>query len=408
MKSQGRPSILFVALNRHQSQYFRRLGANLNDSYDIYHIDYGLPDFAGALIKPELPECVAFTSKELADIIRFLLIKGKTRGFTGFRGWMHSQSVLENRAYYATLYFYKYLCRVPIDLVCVWNGINLPLAAAIRVARKLGKQTIFFENGYLRDTTTLDPTGVNYQNSLVNKPRSFYDAIVPQAQLLAKLYNTDPPIRNIKSKWYQNLMKKQEKGQPEAIILPEHFLLLPFQVQDDTQVLLYSPHFRTMDELVDCAVNAVKQYNSITGEDLWLVVKEHPSDFGRADYSALKARYENDHILFLRFYPTPDLIARSQGVITLNSTVGIESLAHHKPVITLGNAFYNVKGLVCHVAQSEQLSACIPFINAEPDHQLIDKFLYYLRYCYLAEGSWHQPNAQHFQSVREKIAKILQ
>ncbi|QDR82207.1 hypothetical protein [Sporomusa termitida] len=408
MKNQDRPSILFVALNRHQSRYFRQLGANLNDSYNIYHIDYGLSDFAGALIKPALPECVAFTAEELAEIIRFLLIKGKSRAFTGFRGWMHSPSVLENRAYYATLYFYKYLCRVPIDLVCVWNGINLPLAAAARVARKLGKQTVFFENGYLRDTTTLDPTGVNYQNSLVNKPRSFYDAIVPQPQLLAKLYNTDPPLRQIKSKWYQNLIKKQEKRQPEAIILPENFIFLPFQVQDDTQVLLYSPHFKSMEQLVDCVVKALKQHNSITGANLWLVAKEHPSDFGRVDYSALQAKYQNDNILFLRFYPTPDLIAQAQGIITLNSTVGIESLVHHKPVITLGNAFYNVKDLVCHVTQSEQLSASIPFINAEPDHQLIDRFLYYLRYCYLAEGSWQQPNEQHFQSVREKLAKILQ
>ncbi len=408
MHSQKRPSILFVALNRHQSRYFHQLGANLHDTYEIFHIYYGLSDFAGSLTKPELPDCVNFTQAELADLIRFLLIKGQARQFTGFRGWMHSQSVLESRAYYATLYFYKYLCRVPVDLVCVWNGINLPLASAARVARKLGKQTVFFENGYLRDTTTLDPAGVNYQNSLVNKPRSFYDAVSPQTALLEKLYSTAAQTRQIKRKWYQNLIKRQEIKQPEPVALPESFIFLPFQVQDDTQVLLYSPHVKSMAALVDCAVNAVKQYNVLTGKKVWLVAKEHPSDFGRVDYSALQARYQQDNILFLRFYPTPDLIAQAQGVITLNSTVGIEALVQHKPVITLGNSFYNIDGLVCHVTHSEQLATCIQFIDAEPDHQLIDKFLYYLRYCYLAEGSWHQPSEPHFQSVRKKIAEILQ
>jgi len=403
-----KPSILFVALNRHQRQYFHQLGAALTDSYHIHHIYYGLSDFSGALIKPVLPESVAFTEEELADLIRFLLLKGKSRKFTGIRGWMHSQAVLESRAYFATLYFYKYLCRVPVDLVCVWNGINLPLASAARVAKKLGKKTLFFENGYLQNTTTLDPMGVNYQNSLVHKSRSFYDAVVVQEQLLTQLYSTAASIRELKSKWYQGLISKQESNQPEEIDLPENFIFLPFQVQDDTQVLLYSPHFKSMEELVNCVVAGVKQYNLIHGEDLWVVAKEHPSDFGRVDYSSLKAKYQNDNILFLRFYSTPDLIAQARGIITLNSTVGIESLVHHKPVITLGNSFYNVDGLVCHVTQSDQLSEYIPFMNTEPDHQLIDRFLYYVRYCYLAEGSWRQPNEQHFESVTRKITEVLQ
>lgn len=408
LKTQDKPAVLFVSLNRHQRQYFRRLGSALNHLYDIHYIHYGLSDFLGALTKPELPESVAFTKEELAEIIRFLLLKGQSRRFTGFRGWMHSQTVLESRAYFATLHFYQYMCRVPIDLVGVWNGINLPLAAAARVAGKLGKKTVFFENGYLQNTTTLDPRGVNYRNSLVHKPRSFYDAIVPQEQLLAALYSAAATIREIRSKWYQSFNRKQTSSQPEDIILPEKFIFLPFQVHDDTQVLLYSRQLKSMDQLVDCAVDAVKRYNRKHGENLWIVAKEHPSDFGRVDYSLLKAKYQQENILFLRYYPTPELIAQAHGVITLNSTVGIEALVRHKPVITLGGSFYNVDGLVCHVSQPDQLAGYLPFINAEPDHLLIDKFLYYLRYSYLAEGSWRQPDERHFASVAGKLADILQ
>lgn len=406
MKQAQKRSILFVALNRHQRQYFHQLGAALSGLYDVHHIYYGLSDFSGALIKPALPEPVAFTEPELADIIRFLLIKGKSRKFTGIRGWLHSQTVLESRAYFATLHFYQYMCRTPIELVCVWNGINLPLACAARVAKKLGKKTLFFENGYLHNTTTLDPKGVNYRSSLVNKSRSFYDSVVIQEQQLAQIYHTVPAVRGLKTKWYQKLVTT-ETHLPEEITLPEKFIFLPFQVQDDTQVLLYSPEIRSMSELVHCVVKGVKAFNQRYQENIWIIAKEHPSDFGRGDYSALKEAYKQEKILFLRFYPTPDLIARSTGIITLNSTVGIEALIQHKPVITLGNSFYNIDGLVCHVVQPDQLEQFIPFVFAEPDHQLIDKFLTYLRYGYLAEGSWRQPDERHFASVIQKIRELL-
>ncbi|HWR07029.1 hypothetical protein [Sporomusa sp.] len=145
MSNKDKPSILFVSLNRHQRQYFRQLGVNLNGRYDVHHIYYGLSDFSGALIKPELPEPVAFTEEELADVIRFLLVKGKSCKFTGFRGWMHSQPVLESRAYFATLHFYEYMCRVNIDLVCVWNGINLPLTSAARWQENLARRPSFLK-----------------------------------------------------------------------------------------------------------------------------------------------------------------------------------------------------------------------------------------------------------------------
>ena len=406
LESQDKPSILFISLNRHQRQYFNQLGVALRDAYRIHHIHYSLSDFSGALVKPELPETVAFTGEELMDVIYFSLVKGELRRFKGFRGWMHSQQVLENRAYYATLYFYNYMCRVAVDLVCVWNGLNIPVAAAMRVARKLDKKTAFFENGYLPDTTTLDPWGVNYKNSLAGKPRSFYDAVVPDERLLAALYDAAPVGRRLKKKWYQKVGKKQ-KRQPEAVQLPSKYIFLPFQVHDDTQVLLYSPHIRSMEELVRHVVHGVKQYNRHHREDVWIVVKEHPSDFGRVDYSQLKKKYQYDNIIFLRFYPTSDLIAQAQGVITINSTVGIEALVRHKPVITLGDSCYNIEGLVYHVVTPDKLAEAIRFIHNKPDHSLIDRFLYYLRYCYLVTGSWRQPTAEHYENITGKITEIL-
>ena len=39
-----------------------------------------------------------------------------------------------------------------------------------------------------------------------------------------------------------------------------------------------------------------------------------------------------------------EVLKKAELVITLNSTVGIEALLYGKPVLTLGDAFYNIKG----------------------------------------------------------------
>lgn len=400
-------AILFISLNPHQKKYFHQLGEFLKSKYVIHYVHYGLSDFLGALKKPKLPPAVAFSNEELADIIRFLRVKAKVRKFSGIRAWLHSQTVLESQAHYATLYFYRFICKYKIDLVCVWNGTLVPLAAAVRVARKLGRKTIFFENGYLPNTTTVDPKGVNNCNSLVGKPRSFYDAVIPNDVWLSELHKGTASIRALKTKWYHGILKKKPMVQNEDIDLPQKFIFLPFQVNDDTQVLLHSPVIKTMDELVNYAIEAVKEHNWHYDEEVWIIAKEHPSDFGRVDYSALIERYKNEKILFLRYYPTPELIEKSSGVITLNSSVGIEALVKHKPVITLGKAFYNIEGLVCHVDDPAALIQNINFINQDLDHKLADRFLYYLKYHYLAQGSWRHPDELHFHSVAAKIACLF-
>ena len=401
--------ILFISLNRHQQNYFRALGEYLKGDYQIYHVSYATATMLDILKQPSLealPPELGITRQDIEEMIAFLLIKGKYRRFGAVRRYLHSQKVLEAQAYGALQFFYSYLNKHKIDLVCVWNGTLVPLAAATRIARKTGRQTLFFENGYLPNTTTVDPCGVNYANSLVGKPRSFYDDITVDADKLRQLYTAKPAIRALKTKWYHFLRKKQPQGQPEAVRLPEKYMFVPFQVNDDTQVLLNSPHIKTMPELLAAVVPAVEQHNKITGDNLSLVVKEHPSDFGRVDYTSLRETYSSKAV-FLRYFPTPQLIEQAAGIITINSSVGIEALLKHKPVITLGNAFYNVPGLTVHVPEPASLVGAIAAVNQPVDGTLIDKFLYYLRYQYLAEGSWRQPDKTHLQCVKEKIVNLF-
>jgi len=400
-------NILFISLNGHQRRYFRALGEYLKQDYNIYHVDYAAANVADLFVERKISDELNFSQGEIEDIVRFLLVKAQYRNFGWLRRFLHSRPVLLRQVYAAIRYFYEYINKNNIDLVCVWNGTLVPLAAATRVAKKLGRKTLFFENGYLPNTTTVDPKGVNNHNSLVGKPPSFYQKIELDQHKLQQLYVKPPAVRELKTRWYQRLVKKKPQGQPEPVELPKRYLFLPFQVHDDTQVLLHSPYIKTMRELIECVIPAVEKHNSNTGDDLWVVVKEHPSDFGRTDYSDLKEKYKNSRVHFLRYYPTPELIKHAQGVITINSSVGIESLLSHKPVITLGNAFYNVSGLVKHIKEPHTLPEGLQFIDTPVDTGLIDRFLYYLRYIYLAEGSWRQPDEKHFINVKTKIAEVL-
>ncbi|MFD1808108.1 hypothetical protein ACFSHQ_08015 [Gemmobacter lanyuensis] len=49
-------------------------------------------------------------------------------------------------------------------------------------------------------------------------------------------------------------------------------------------------------------------------------------------------------------------IAASRGVVTLNSSMGLQAFFHDKPVITLGQAFFNIAGLVDHAADQTALN----------------------------------------------------
>lgn len=400
-------NILFISLNGHQRRYFSALGDRLKDFYHIHHVHYAVSDLSGLVIDKQIPKGIDFSEHEIEDIIRFLLIKAQYRHFGLIRRIMHSRIILKRQALSAISYFYQYITKNNIDLVCVWNGTLVPLGAATRVAQKLGCKTLFFENGYLPNTTTVDPIGVNNNNSLVGKPAAFFEKVLIDPLKLEKLYQKPPAIRSLKSRWYHNLIRRKPAGSPESIDLTKRYIFVPFQVHDDTQVLLHSPCIKTMSKLVDYVVAAVDKHNAITGDALQIIIKEHPSDFGRVDYTELIAKYCQPNVRFLKHYPTPELIKHAQGVLTINSSVGIESLLSHKPVITLGNAFYNVPGVVEHVNNLDDLSDYLGFIDQPVNKKLIDQFLYYLRYEYLAEGAWRNPASEHFKSVLDKVTAIL-
>ena len=81
-----------------------------------------------------------------------------------------------------------------------------------------------------------------------------------------------------------------------------------------------------------------------------LVFKHHPLDRGHRNYRIFIDNLAKQHGLMGRvFYGCdmhlPTLIKHSIGMVTVNSTTGLQSIYHKKPTKLMGRAIYNIPKL---------------------------------------------------------------
>ena len=209
---------------------------------------------------------------------------------------------------------------------------------------------------------------------------------------------SDGIIRSVYKKIYSQAVLKEK-----SIVLPGKFVFLPLQCFSDTQVLINSPYIKDMESFVRIVYQKIKK---TLPKDYRIVVKEHPDDWGRIDYRKIRKEYPD--IIWLKKYNIRNLIEHAELVITINSSVGIEALMYHKPVVTVGNSFYNVEGVVRHTVKAADLEAAIKNAVDEPVNvELIDKFLYYLRFEYLVKGSPYCFDQEGLEQLCRKVIEIL-
>lgn len=363
---------LFFSLAKHQTIYFQRL---LNETplqgLVVTFRQLPWPKLSGW---QRVLRAVDWT-KLVEDKCQERRVKGKYDGLL-YRGLLRLDMLVMALRLQALLEREK-----PCTLV-VWNGANrhCQLLLSLRPAET---RTFFFENGLLPDTTTLDPHGVNYFNS-VPRDAAFYRAYAERQSV-----NRVPQVVTLIPR------KPRVEGQV-AISLPERFIFIPFQDDRDTQVRLFSPWVGNMRELFALG-------ERVAAETGWTVVfKEHPSS--RESYPELHRR-THDGLMFANGNVTQDLIEASEFVITLNSTVGLESLLLGKPLLTLGQAFFNVEGVVMHADSADELLQIAKDYPRWPvDEALRKSFLHYLQHEYCVPGRWQDSSAEHLLEVAQRMS----
>lgn len=285
-----------------------------------------------------------------------------------------------------TSWLRRYIGEQHIDALVLF-GQNRPLHLRARaVARELGLPVYVFEEGYFRpDYVTLECGGVNADSPLPRDPafyrgrplqdpppplptrqrfrRMAWQAMAYSVALLAGhhryrhyrhhrcLSPTVEGLRWVRSGWRKLWFRFTERKQAEWLYRPENagrWFLVPLQVHNDSQVTHHSP-FRSVEAFIDQVMGSFAAH-APAGDVL--VIKHHPMDRGHRDYGqhiASRAQalgLEPQRVIYLHDAHLPTLLRYARGVVTINSTVGLQALYHRCPVVTLGESFYALPGLV--------------------------------------------------------------
>ncbi|KAA1151825.1 capsular biosynthesis protein [Pseudoalteromonas sp. FUC4] len=291
--------------------------------------------------------------------------------------------VLFERLRYAK--YFALLTETNPECIVTWNGNKLPNTTVAMAAKALGIKQFYYENGLLPGTSSLDPSGINYNASLSRDP-SFYLNFDPQDELNFCAPDLIPRADH------------KKRCEFECADVPERYIFAPFQVPHDTQLASFSPWIDSMDMFYEEVIKALKSLND---PSLKVVFKEHPS--WHKHYAHL---YEKDSIaVFANGNQTSDLIKCAEAVVTINSTVGLEALLLNKRVLTLGQTCYNIEGLVKHASTAEQLAENMNEVvqGWQPNTLLRDKFFSFIEHVYCIPGVWKHTEDKHIKAIEARF-----
>jgi len=239
----------------------------------------------------------------------------------------------------------RYFQRHPDHVAVAWNGLNGSRRVYMDAAKDAGAKTLFFELGPFPGRITVDPKGVNDANAL---PRTAepYKAWLAQG-------GADPTgWRTLGARIKQRAPDNPPAPNPGIPALSEPFIFAPLQVPGDSQLRLFGGAFRTVERFVECLIKAAEAL-----PDGWhLRVKEHPSApaFVADMLRRIKAPIHLDNTS-----DTFAQVAASRGVVTINSSVGLESMFFDKPVVACGQCFWAIPGMADQAPDQARLTAAM-------------------------------------------------
>ena len=141
-----------------------------------------------------------------------------------------------------------------------------------------------------------------------------------------------PAFDQLRERALNNLSKFDQPAGID-IDLPDNFALFPCQLPHDETIKYNSP------VSVEHSLHAACEWSK--RNKIPLVVKGHPANpQSMSPLQQIVALYP-DNVIWTWNSSIHELIAKSDGVFTINSGVGFESLLHRKPVITFGWAEYD-------------------------------------------------------------------
>jgi capsular polysaccharide export protein len=271
----------------------------------------------------------------------------------------------------------RYFAVHPSHIAVAWNGLAGSRMAFLVAARDAGAQTLHAELAPFPGRITLDAVGVNAEGS-VPQDGGFYGDWASDAN------RTGDAWRAMGVGLQARTSRRHDVGQGRSDLPATPFLFCPLQVPDDTQVTLFAGWCGGMAGFLAALQQAAQHL-----PDGWhLRVKEHPSA-KQSLRTLLDPLLQSGRIILDNSTDSFAQLAASRGVVTLNSSMGLQAFFHDKPVITLGRAFWAMPGLVMPANDQAALNAA--FASPETltyDSALRAMFMNWLDQVYYPRFTW--------------------
>lgn len=221
---------------------------------------------------------------------------------------------------------------------CITFGASSYSIIIDKIFRMYGKRITYLEQGFFRKYgIQMSSIGLNYQGEILAEYTcgnfDQYQYTIQEEEVYKKCILEETSYIESKN---QDFFKKND------------YIFLPLQINIDTQIVLFSDYIKSMEKLIDVTINMVNKYNKMEKKKLSIICKIHPWHVEQDlmdNYKYLKEKFK-EKVTFVESTDLNYIIANSEAVVTVNSTVGIQALAHTKKVMVLGKAIYGHKDIV--------------------------------------------------------------
>ncbi len=311
-------------------------------------------------------------------------------------------------------FFIEYVKKNKIDKIFLFGDCRFYQSIAIQESQRLDIETYVFEEGYIRpDFITMEKWGVNNFSKISRDPKfylSLPDSILKEKKifpannsyvkmaisasvyyLLAKIFLFRYPyyehhrelaplkeaFYGIRSFYRKIKYKNRDKKITQKLKdeLSKKYYFVPLQTSTDFQIKEHSK-YNNIEEFIE---EVLVSFARNAPRDKLIVFKHHPMDRGRKDYTkfinSLSKKIKIDNRVIITFeIHLPTALSNAIGTVTVNSTVGLSSIYHKTPTITLGEALYDIEGLTCKGLTLDEF-----WDNyIKPDYDLFKKFRAFL------------------------------
>lgn len=201
------------------------------------------------------------------------------------------------------------------------------------------------------------------------------------------------------------LLTGRPRGRGAAAVLAglrgEPCYLFPLQMENDFQIRAYSPY----PDMTTPIAQVIASFAGHAEPGTHLLVKVHPWDPGLKNWRRLVERLARQHGVADRVHYIDGgslyaMIRHSRGMVTINSTSGLQALTMDVPVIALGEAVFNIPGLTFQGSLDAFWRQAEP-----PDRRLRDACLDALAACLQVRGVFYREPGLG-AAVREAVARL--